>query len=78
MATRSFNVACVIKQVRTARIMELPLNSMGNEQFARLRSREEATRDLGPTAGKRSAGEEVATCPVACPRIWPACTRCRC
>ena len=28
----------IIKEIRAARIMELPLDSMGNEQFARLRS----------------------------------------
>ena len=51
----------IIKEMRAARIMELPLDSMGNEQFARLRSEKKRTRDLAAAAGKRSADEEVAS-----------------
>jgi hypothetical protein len=38
----------IINEMRAARIMELPLDSMGNEQFARLRSEKKEAEILGP------------------------------
>ncbi|MGA2254355.1 MAG: sigma-70 family RNA polymerase sigma factor [Thermoguttaceae bacterium] len=38
----------IIKEIRAARIMELPLDSMGNEQFARVRSETKECEILGP------------------------------
>ena len=38
----------IIKEIRAARIMELPLDSMGNEQFARLRSEKKEREILQP------------------------------
>ncbi len=38
----------IIKEIRAARIMELPLDSMGNEQFARLRSEKMEREILSP------------------------------
>ena len=62
MSTEYVSIARVIKQVRAARIVELPLSLMGDEhQFAAACGSEEATRDLGAAAGKRSPDEEVAS-----------------
>ena len=41
----------IIKELLAARIVELPLNSMGNEYFAQPALGEEATRDIGADAG---------------------------
>jgi RNA polymerase primary sigma factor/RNA polymerase sigma factor len=38
----------IIKEMRAARLMELPLDSLGNEQFARLRSQKKKAEILGP------------------------------
>jgi RNA polymerase primary sigma factor/RNA polymerase sigma factor len=38
----------IINEMRTARIMELPLDYIGNEQFARLRSEKKEAEILGP------------------------------
>jgi RNA polymerase primary sigma factor/RNA polymerase sigma factor len=38
----------IIKEMRAARVMELPLDSVGNEQFARLRSEKKKAEILGP------------------------------
>ena len=67
----------IIKDMRTARIMALPLDCIGNEQFARLPRRRRRPRSWGhcrkAICRRRSRG-----CPAVCPRIWPACTRCPC
>ena len=60
MSTEYVSIARVTKQVRAARIVELPLNSMGDEQFALLRSGKKQREILGP-AGQRSPDEEVAS-----------------
>ena len=67
----------VIKETLAARIMELPLSSIGNEHFARLHSDKKDARSWGRCRNaicRRRSRE----CPVACPRISPACTRCPC
>jgi RNA polymerase primary sigma factor/RNA polymerase sigma factor len=38
----------IINEMRAAQIMELPLDSMGNEQFTRLRSEKKVAKILGP------------------------------
>ena len=38
----------IIKEMRAARVMELPLDYIGNEQFARLRSKKKEAEILGP------------------------------
>jgi RNA polymerase primary sigma factor len=48
MSTEYFSVARIIKQVRAARILELPLSFMGDEQFARQCSELEQREILGP------------------------------
>jgi RNA polymerase primary sigma factor len=48
MSTEYFSAARIIKQVRAARIMELPLCLMGDEQFAGLRSKKKQREILGP------------------------------
>ena len=67
----------IINEMRGARIMDLPLDHIGNEQFARLRSQKEEAEIWGrcrkPICGRRSRGR-----PAVCPRIWPASTRCHC
>ena len=72
------NIYRIINAMRAAHIMELPLDYIGNEQFARLLVAEEGGRDPGAAAGERSADEEAAVAQRMCPRIWPACTRCPC
>ena len=57
----------IINEMRAARIMELPLDYIGNEQFARLRSEKKEARDLGAAAGKRSADEEAAVAQRSAP-----------
>ena len=41
-------IYCILREMRAARIMELPLDSMGNEQFARLRSEAKGQELLRP------------------------------
>ena len=48
MSTECFNTARIIKHARAARIMELPLSLMGDEQYAGLRSNNQR-EILGPT-----------------------------
>ena len=68
----------IINDLNAARIMELPLDYIGNEQFARLCSRRRIARDIENIAGRRSAGKKAAACPAVCQRMWPASTTCRC
>ena len=67
----------IIRELLAPQIVELPLNSMGNEQFDRLRSEKKQGEILGPMP-ERGLPTKKPRCPAACPRISPACTTCRC
>ena len=45
------HIARIIREVRAARIMELPLDAMGSTQFARIRSEKKDRELLGPPPG---------------------------
>ena len=65
----------IVKEMRASRIMELPLDSIGNEQFARLRRSRRNVRSCG-RCRKAICRRRSRECPMACPHIWPVCTRC--
>ena len=67
----------IIGEMRAQRIMDLPLEHIPNDLFARVRSHKREDRIIGAIR-VRSCRRKSRGCPAICLPIWPASMRCRC